>query len=340
MSSYQNILAFETSCDDTAVAIVTGQGEILANIVYSQDSEHTPYGGVVPEIGSRSHIEQIVSKTKIAFEVAKLSPSEINAVAVTCGPGLIGPLLVGAQFAKGFALAQKIPFIPVHHIEGHIFSGATQNNFPKLPFIALIVSGGHTSLYLCQEDNKIITIGQTLDDAAGEAFDKVGRALGLGYPAGKKMDELAMSGDKNRFKFPIAMKNSHGFDFSFSGLKTKALQFIENKDNFCLKDFCASFQEAIAIALVEKAIKACKTKKINKLVLGGGVSSNSRLRELLINNSLKDEINVFLPSKNLCTDNAVMIARAALAKKLSASNFLSDVRSNLKIEERELLLKV
>lgn len=339
----KKILAIESSCDDTAVAIVNEQGSILSDLMYSQVSEYAVYGGVVPEIGSRAHIEQILGITKRALHMAKLSVTDIDVVAATFGPGLVGPLLVGANFAKAFCLARSIPLIGVHHIAGHVLAGFSEPNFPKAPFVALIASGGHTALYRCHEDYRISLIGQTLDDAAGEAFDKIGRALGFLYPAGKKMDALARNGNKTRFKFSVAMKNEQHFDFSFSGLKTQAIQCIRTQSPFdqaTLEDICASVEHAIAEALTLRAVRAVKTLGLKHLVIGGGVAANTGLRTMLAEQCREQDIELFLPEKKLCTDNAVMIARAALIP-LSKQRFTPlsmDVKATLAIEDAEIFL--
>jgi N6-L-threonylcarbamoyladenine synthase len=310
----KRILAFETSCDDTAVAIVDDSGNVIAEAIFSQVKEHEKYLGVVPEVGSRAHIEQILHVTKTVFAQAKLSPTHIDAVAATFAPGLLGPLMVGAQFAKGFALALELPLIAVHHIEGHVFAGHGDKNFPKPPFLSMVASGGHTALYSCDEKYSLNMVSETLDDAAGEAFDKIGRALGLGYPAGKIIDELASHGDKNRFSLPIAFRKSDRLDFSFSGLKTKALAIIKEKSSFdkkMLADFCASLQETIAISLSERAMLAMKKLDFSSLVIAGGVAANSRFREMLQKLCEKKGYDLYLPEKKYCTDNAVMIAKAA-----------------------------
>lgn len=337
----QKILAFETSCDDTAVAILEQSGRVLAESIFSQLEEHAPYGGVVPEVGSRAHIEQILHVTKETFKKASLKPDDIDAVAATFTPGLLGPLLVGAQFAKGFALARSLPLIGVHHIEGHIFAGFGEKNFPKSPFLALIASGGHTAIYSCSHDHRITTVGETLDDAAGEAFDKIGRALGLGYPAGRLIDELALEGDKDRFIFPVALKNADGYDFSFSGLKTKALLLIKEQGLFRgqdLADFCASFREAVAKALCQRALKACRELGINSLVLGGGVSANSRVRSLMTEYA-GCELSLYLPKVSHCTDNAAMIGKAAIVRMAEGrrSDYSLDACASWPIEESEKL---
>lgn len=335
------ILAFETSCDDTAIAIIDENARVLSDVIYSQVEEFVPYGGVVPEMGSRAHIEQIVPLTKRAFNDAGLRMDEISAVAATFAPGLLGPLLVGAQFAKGFACARNIPLLAIHHLEGHVLAGFGTDGFPEQPpFIALIASGGHSALYRCNENYSIKLLGQSLDDAAGEAFDKIGRALGLGYPAGAKIDELAALGDAKRFRFSIAMEREAHYNFSFSGLKTKALLYLpEVRTVEDQRDFCASVQEAIAQALVQRAIRACKEEGILSLVLGGGVAANSRLRALISEQCHAHKLALYVPEKRHCTDNAVMIAKAALIRmrKGHKSDLSTDVLATLCIEKKGLL---
>lgn len=331
------ILAFETSCDDTAVALVNDRGLVLASAVFSQLSEHEAFGGVVPEVGSRAHIEQIRHVVNLVFSQANLAPKDIDAVAATFAPGLVGPLLVGAQFAKGFAEATNIPLVAIHHIEGHIFSGHGDEGFPNPPFLALIVSGGHTALYGCDENYVITSIGETLDDAAGEAFDKIGRALGLSYPAGKLMDDLAFQGDAKAFSLPIALRHDDNFNFSFSGLKTKALEILKKHaplNDTMLADFCASVREAIVTALAARTIKAARSLSYQSIVIGGGVAANNRLRALLADLCVEHNIRLFLPEKRYCTDNAVMIARAAHIrfKQGRRSDFRVDVSASLPIE--------
>jgi N6-L-threonylcarbamoyladenine synthase len=338
----KKILAFETSCDDTAVAIVDEAGAIWGEAMYSQVKEYEAFGGVVPEIGSRAHIEQILFVTKKVMHQAKLGLSDIDAIAATFAPGLLGPLLVGANFAKGLALAWDVPLIAVHHIAGHIWAGYACANFPTENFLALIASGGHSALYTCDIKQRINLVGQTLDDAAGEAFDKIGRALGLGYPAGKKIDELAAQGNKDRFVFPIAMRQEQHFNFSFSGLKTRAFEYIKShelKDAQFIADICAGVQEAIAIALSERTIKAALSLNISSIIIGGGVAANSCLRAHLQQACIKNKLQLFLPPQNLCTDNAVMIAKAAHIQLKAGrhSAFSTDVRANLAIEDQNLL---
>lgn len=337
----KRVLAFETSCDDTAVAIVDTSGKILSDVIYSQIEEFKAFGGVVPEMGSRAHIEQILPLTKRAFKEALLKPQDIDAVAATFAPGLIGPLLVGAQFAKGFATANGIPLLAIHHLEGHVLAGYQREGFPKDPFIALIASGGHSALYHCHENNNIKLLGQTLDDAAGEAFDKIGRSLGLGYPAGAKIDELAKSGDSERFNFTIAMEHESHFNFSFSGLKTKALSYIkESLSNQEKADLCASVQSSIVKALAKRAVRACQSLGIKDLVIGGGVAANSHLRSTLKELCQKDNINLFLPPVKHCVDNAVMIANAAIMrlKRAEFSSLDTDVYASMSIERKNELI--
>lgn len=334
----KKILAFETSCDDTAVAIVDEMGKIYGEAIFSQLEVHEPYLGVVPEIGSRAHIEQITKVTNEAFDKAGLRRIDIDAVAATFAPGLLGPLLVGAQFAKGVAMALGVPLIAVHHIEGHIFSGFRDEGFFEPPFLALVVSGGHTSLYRCDENYRVALVGQTLDDAAGEAFDKIGRAMGLGYPAGKRMDELARNGNSQRFSLPVAMRNSQAFNFSFSGLKTSALNgIVQNApmDDQSVSDLCAGVQEAIAQALCEKTIRAAKSLNVDRVVTGGGVMANSRVRQMLKTACEENGIGLYLPKVRYCTDNAVMIAKVGHIKLSlnQTSSYRVDPCASLPIEE-------
>jgi N6-L-threonylcarbamoyladenine synthase len=334
----KKIFALETSCDDTAAAIVDDKGFVLGEASVAKLEEHNLFGGVVPEIGSRAHIENILPVAKEVFKMASLRPADIDGIAATFAPGLVGPLLVGAQFAKGMAQALNIPLLAIHHIEGHIFAGHQDEDFPTTSFLALIVSGGHTALYGCDENFAITTIGETLDDAAGEAFDKIGRALDLGYPAGAVIDNLAKTGDREKYPLPIAMRKEDHFNFSFSGLKTKALEMIRKHEPFSMQnraDFCASIQEAVAQALCEKSIKAALKKNYQALVIGGGVAANSRLRELLTTACKNAGIHLYLPKKQYCTDNAVMIAKAAhirFAQDRYMNHLFADVLATLPIE--------
>lgn len=333
-----NILAFETSCDDTAAAIVNNSGEIISEAIFSQIKEHQPFLGVVPEIGSRAHIEQINHIAKQAIDNSGIKLDQIDAIAATFAPGLVGPLLVGAQFAKGIALALNKPLIPVHHIEGHILAGWKDDGFFEPPFISLIASGGHTAIYLCDKNYNMKTLGETLDDAAGEAFDKIGRALGLGYPAGKAIDERGRKGDKKAFTLPIAFKNEDILNFSFSGLKTSALLTIKKHapfDSNELNDFCASLEEAITTPLCQKTINAAKKYNISQIAIGGGVAANTCLREKISTMGQENGIKVYLPPKKHCVDNAVMIAKAAHVRFAQGkrSQLSADVSPTMPVEE-------
>jgi N6-L-threonylcarbamoyladenine synthase len=319
----------------------------LSDVVYTQLQEHEKFGGVVPEVGSRAHIAQISQVFNKSLTNAKIDISQIDAVATTVAPGLMGPLLVGSQFAKGFSLARDIPFLGIHHIEGHIFSGLGEKDFPSPPFMALIVSGGHTSLYVVDKNYSIKEIGKTRDDAAGEAFDKIGRMMGLAYPAGKEIDLLASRGDKKRFEYPISFRNSTHFDFSFSGLKTAVrnhlLQIKSSEtqlDTKLIHDLCASVSEAICIALYEKTLAACKKYSCSKIVFGGGVAANSRLRTIFDEDKSNHGLDYFFPAKNLCTDNAVMIGRAAMRRFLlgQSSSWQCDVLASLPVAEANSLV--
>lgn len=312
----QFLLAIESSCDDCAVAILNHENQICADVIDSQVKPHELFGGIVPEIASRQHLGRIASMVQKALSEADLKPKEIQAVAVTNQPGLIGSLLVGAQFAKGFAQALKIPILGIHHIEGHLLAGFGEADCQAPPFIGLIASGGHSALYLCDADYQIKLLGQTRDDAAGEAFDKIGRLMGLSYPAGKEIDRLAQTGDSERFEFPIAFRSQDNLEYSFSGLKTAARlkfekQALTEQDR---ADFCASLQKAVSQALLAKALLACERYQVKSLVLGGGVVANSRLRAEAQKLSRDHGIQVYLPPKKYCVDNAVMIARAALRR--------------------------
>lgn len=312
------ILAIESSCDDTAVAIIDEQKNILADVNWAQNTAHAPYGGIVPEIASREHLQKIPQAVAQALQDAQLSAHDLKAIAVTCGPGLIGSLLVGVQFARGLAQSLNIPLIGIHHIEGHLLSSSASPNFPQEPFIALIASGGHSALYLANGQCSYELLGETQDDAAGEAFDKIAKMLGYGYPGGRIIDELAEKGDEKRFNFPIAFRGKDNLDYSFSGLKTSVRLQIEKLqqehsevNGQLLYDLCASVRKAIVDALLAKAFLACKQRSIKFLVLGGGVAANSQLRAQAQKQALENKISVFLPEKAHCTDNAVMIALAA-----------------------------
>ena len=300
------VLGIETSCDETAAAVVEDGRDILSNVISSQYI-HSKYGGVVPELASRAHIKLITMVVAEALEVSKLDSSQIDAVAVTAGPGLIGSLLVGVSFAKGMARSLQIPVIAVNHLEGHIFSIFLSHPRLTCPFICLIASGGHTELLEVKEKRVYERIGSTQDDAAGEAFDKVAKILGLGYPGGPEIEALAAAGDPKWKEFPRPKPSSN--DFSFSGLKTSVLYFVEKlgerEKQANLANIAASFQDAVCDSLILKTLSSAENRNIDKIAVVGGVANNRRLRELL-NDSFHGE--VYFPSSQLCTDNAAMIA--------------------------------
>jgi len=303
------VLGIESSCDETAADVVSN-GKICSNVIDSQIAVQSPYGGVVPEIASRKHIEAINPVIKQALKDANVTLKEIEGIAVTRGPGLIGSLLIGLSTAKALAYALNIPLVGVNHLEGHIAAAFLSEKVPEVPFIALVVSGGHTSIYLATNYNHFQLIGQTCDDAAGEAFDKAAKLLNLGYPGGVVIDKIAKSGNPKAVHFPRAMKDSS--DFSFSGLKTSLLTMLKKRGRDFgaeeLPDIAASYQEAIIDALAEKTIKAAENNGINRVVVCGGVAANSRLREKFAVETSARKIELFIPPIILCTDNAAMIA--------------------------------
>lgn len=309
------ILAIESSCDETSAAVVLNGREILSNVIASQISTHEQYGGVVPEVASRIHIEAISGVVEEALLKANITLEKIDAIGVTYGPGLVGALLVGLQFAKGLAFASKKPLVGVNHIEGHICANYIQHKDLKPPFISLVVSGGHTFIVHVKDYGIYEVIGQTRDDAAGEAYDKVARALGLGYPGGPKIDKLAKEGNPKAITFPKANFHEETLDFSFSGVKSAVLNYLNkcNMQNIEINkaDVAASFQKAVVDVLKDNVLLTCKKKNIDTIAIAGGVASNSTLRETLINEAGKKGIKVLFPTHILCTDNAAMIGSAA-----------------------------
>jgi len=308
------ILAIDTSCDDTGAAVLLDGRKILSNVVSSQISIHQKYGGVVPELASRTHIESIVPIVNQALKEAKVTLSEIDGVAVTHGPGLVGSLLVGLSFAKSLSFARNIPFIGVNHIEGHLSAIFLEKEYPRFPFIGLVVSGGHTSLYRVDGFGKYKRLGQTRDDAAGEAFDKVAKLLGLGYPGGPIIDELSEQGNPKAIHFPRPYLGKNSFDFSFSGLKTSVVNYVKSSpepagvypENL-IRDIVSSFQEAVVEVLVKKTLRAAQLQGLRRVVLSGGVAANRRLREKIWEEARNEKMKVFLPSPTFCTDNAAMV---------------------------------
>lgn len=332
------ILAIESSCDETSVAIVKNGREVLSNVISSQIDTHRVFGGVVPEIASRKHIEVIDLVIDEALERANKNFSDIDAIAVTYGPGLVGALLVGVSYAKSLAYTLKKPLIPVHHIEGHIYANYIEDKDLKPPFISLVISGGHTHIVYVEDYGKFKILGKTRDDACGEAFDKVARTIGLKYPGGPGIDKLAKTGDKYAIELPRVMIDTDDYDFSFSGLKSAVLNFV-NKSKmtnvlFKNEDLAASFQQAVSDVLVFKTIKACKENNIKILTLAGGVSANSFLRKSMQDACDKEGIKLCVPSLKLCTDNAGMIGCAGYYEYLKGNFASLDLNAypNLKLD--------
>jgi N6-L-threonylcarbamoyladenine synthase len=303
------VLGIETSCDETAAALVLGGTEVISSVVSSQIDLHADFGGVVPEIASRAHLESLNPVVARTIVEAGVDESRIDAVAATVGPGLIGALLVGVSAAKAFALAWDVPFIGVNHLEAHLYSAFLEDPTLEFPLVVLLVSGGHTMLIEMQDHGRYRLLGRTIDDAAGEAFDKVARFLDLGYPGGPAIDAAALNGDPEAIRFPRAMMDD-SYDFSFSGLKTSVVNHVRKNPDVSSADVAASFQAAVVDVLVTKARRAAKDVGAKGLVLGGGVAANSLLREEILGACATDQIRGFLPSRQMCTDNAAMIAAA------------------------------
>ncbi|MCR5688537.1 MAG: tRNA (adenosine(37)-N6)-threonylcarbamoyltransferase complex transferase subunit TsaD [Lachnospiraceae bacterium] len=313
--SKTRILAIESSCDETAAAVVADGREVLSNIIYSQIDLHALFGGVVPEIASRKHIEKINPVISAALEQAECTLHDMDAVAVTYGPGLVGPLLVGVAEAKAIAFAAGLPLIGVHHIHGHICANYIEHPDLEPPFLSLVVSGGHTHLVKVREHGVYEVIGRTRDDAAGEAFDKVARAIGLGYPGGPKIDEAARRGNSSAIEFPKAKVGGSEYDFSFSGLKSAVLNYINHAEmkgeQVDRNDLAASFQKAVVDVLTEHAVMAVRQYGAHDLALAGGVASNSALRAGMASACEREGVRFYCPSPVYCTDNAAMIGVAA-----------------------------
>ncbi len=321
---YVRILAIETSCDETAAAVVEDGRRVLSNVIHTQIPLHVPFGGVVPEIASRSHVQKIGSVVRAALEQAQMPLSALDAVAVTNGPGLVGALLVGLSYAKGLAYAAGLPFLGVHHIASHI--AANYLSYPDLkpPFTCLVASGGHSHIILVEDDDHYVLIGRTRDDAAGEAFDKVARVLGLPYPGGPNLEKLAREGDPNRYRFRSAFNEGDGFDFSFSGIKTAVVNRLHNAEQAGetveRADLAASFQKTVVDILSDKSVRAAKAQAGEagtKLALAGGVSANSALREAMRARATAAGIAFYCPEFTYCTDNAAMVGSAAYGKLMS-----------------------
>lgn len=334
------ILAIESSCDETAAAVVVNGREVGSNVISSQIALHTLYGGVVPEIASRKHIEKINQVITQALEDADTTLEEIDAIGVTYGPGLVGALLVGVAEAKAIAYAAKKPLVGVHHIEGHICANYIENKELEPPFLCLVASGGHTHLVKVADYGKYEIIGRTRDDAAGEAFDKVARAIGLGYPGGPKIEKKAKEGNDKAIVFPKAKVAENPYDFSFSGLKSAVLNYINGckmkRQEINEADIAASFQKAVIDVLVEHAVHAAKEYRIDKFAIAGGVASNQTLREAMEKACKERGIQFYHPSPIFCTDNAAMIGSAAYYEYLQGRRDGWDLNAvpNLKLGER------
>ena len=334
------ILAIESSCDETAASVVRGGRQVLSNVISSQIALHTQFGGVVPEIASRKHIEKINQVITQALEEAGVTLADITAVGVTYGPGLVGALLVGVAEAKAIAYGAGKPLVGVHHIEGHVSANYIENPDLEPPFACLIVSGGHTHLVIVRDYGEFEIIGRTRDDAAGEAFDKVARAVGLGYPGGPKVDQAARLGDPHAIEFPRARVEGSPYDFSFSGLKSAVLNYINHAkmtgEEIVVADLAASFQSAVVEVLVSRSVLAAQEYGCEKLAIAGGVASNSALRGAREEACHKAGIRFYHPSPGFCTDNAAMIGVAAYYEYLKGTRHGWDLNAvpNLKLGER------
>ncbi|MEI6856750.1 tRNA (adenosine(37)-N6)-threonylcarbamoyltransferase complex transferase subunit TsaD [Psychrilyobacter sp.] len=334
------ILGIETSCDETSISVLKDGKEMLSNHISSQIDIHKEYGGVVPEIASRHHIKNIATIMEVSLKEARITLDDVDYIAITYAPGLIGALLVGISFAKGISYGRDIPIIPVHHIKGHIYANFLEHKV-ELPAIALVVSGGHTNIIYIDENHKFFNLGGTLDDAVGESYDKVSRVMGLGYPGGPVIDKLAYEGDKDNIHMPEPKVG--GYEFSFSGVKTSVINYVNKKnmkkEEYNPADIAASFQNRVVDILCKKTIKAAIEKGVKNILIAGGVAANSLLRKELLERSKLEGIEVFYPSMKLCTDNAGMIAVAGYYKltygdsdKIFADLKLNGV-ANMGIEE-------
>lgn len=334
------LLAIESSCDETAAAVVKNGREVLSNVIYSQIALHTEYGGVVPEIASRKHIEKINQVIKQALSEAGKTLQDLDGIAVTYGPGLVGALLVGVSEAKAISFATGLPLIGIHHIEGHVSANYIENKDLEPPFVCLVASGGHSHLVIVKDYGEYEIIGRTRDDAAGEAFDKVARAIGLGYPGGPKIDKLSKEGNPDAIPFPRAKVAENEYDFSFSGLKSAVLNYLNGcqmkGEPICEADVAASFQKAVVDVLVEHSMMAVKQYGFHKFAIAGGVASNSTLREAMRQACEREKIEFYHPSPILCTDNAAMIGAAGYYEFMNGVRSGMDLNAvpNLKLGER------
>lgn len=333
-------MAIESSCDETAASVVKNGREVLSNVIYSQIALHTVYGGVVPEIASRKHIEKINQVIEQALGDAGAELKDMSAIAVTYGPGLVGALLVGVSAAKAISFATDIPLIGVHHIEGHISANYIENKELEPPFICLVVSGGHSHLVVVKDYGEYEIIGRTRDDAAGEAFDKVARAIGLGYPGGPKIDKISKQGNAQAIRFPRARVQGNAYDFSFSGLKSAVLNYLNScemkGESIHTADVAASFQKAVIDVLVEHSLSAVKEYGYNKFAIAGGVASNSSLRQAFVKACAEENVTFYHPTPIYCTDNAAMIGTAGYYEYIKGVRHGYDLNAvpNLRMGER------
>ncbi|MBW1996965.1 MAG: tRNA (adenosine(37)-N6)-threonylcarbamoyltransferase complex transferase subunit TsaD [Deltaproteobacteria bacterium] len=334
------ILGIDTSCDDTSVAVVVDGHRTLSNVVHSQVSIHHPYGGVVPELASREHLRNLVPVAEKALSEASIQMSDLDGIAVTIGPGLIGSLLIGLYYAKALSYVHEVPLVAVNHLEGHILSVFLEEEKPDFPFVALTVAGGHTSIFHVKGFGDYQLLGQTLDDAAGEAFDKIAKILGLGYPGGVVIERLSRSGRKDRINFPRAYLSPDSLDFSFSGLKTAVALYVKKwrqgrEPSVTVEDIAASFQAAVVDVLVQKLILAREKAGVESLVIAGGVACNRALRERLEEMASRSGFKFYYPRPSYCTDNGAMIALAGHRRLLGGevADLSIDVRSRFPIKD-------
>jgi len=344
LESLMIILGIDTSCDDTSAGVVTDGRTVLSSVVHSQVQVHHPYGGVVPELASREHLGKINTVVDQALGKAGITRKDLDGISVTVGPGLIGSLLVGLYFAKAFSYVLRIPFVGINHLEGHILSIFLEEKSPSFPFVVLTVSGGHTTLYHVQDIGRYTPLGQTLDDAAGEAFDKVAKVLGLGYPGGVVIENLAHSGNRDRIRFPRAYLGPDSLDFSFSGLKTAVALYVKKwqekgQKEVSMADIAASFQEAVIDVLAEKAMAAAERTKVRSVVVAGGVACNQALRDRVKDLASQCGMDFYYPRPAYCTDNGAMIALAGFHRisRGERADLSLDVKSRYPIEDIPVL---